>query len=330
MTTTLDDDTLKQIQADEYKNDAEILQEILDQFQEFEEALEDVMDGIINPLIVKGPPGTGKSESVTIASQQAGIKSVDLISSQWEKATKDEIKEGIYPLYPYKCLQKDVVNGALMRGADYGVWQLVTDLYANKDEGMLCLDDNDDILKDNVAMALLMKATEQKSSREITYGKAASTDELLIRGVESRFNTKCPIIILSNIDFDKHIQHANQKESRTGKPAPSYIKRWEALMHSRGKFIDLKMNTPKRIRIFCEHKIRTTMMLENSSWLISKFGRALTSTESEEVIAWVRKNQPHLKTRLDLRTYNKVAAKYLRRPGKWEESAKIDFLKLVA
>lgn len=330
MSTHLDEDTLKQIQADEYKTDGEILQEILDQFQEFEEALEDVMDGIINPLIVKGPPGTGKSEGVAIASKQAGIKSVDLISSQWEKATKDEIKEGIYPLYPYKCLQKDVVDGALMRGADYGVWQLVTDLYANKNEGMLCLDDNDDILKDNVAMALLMKATEQKSSREITYGKAASTDELLIRGVESRFDTKCPIIILSNIDFDKHIQHANQKESQTGKPAPSYIKRWEALMHSRGKFIDLKMNTPKRIRIFCEHKIKTTKMLENSTWLKDTFGRALTPDEVDIVLGWVRKNQPHLKTRLDLRTYNKVAAKYLRRPEKWEDSAKIDFLKLVA
>jgi hypothetical protein len=330
MTPHIDEDTLKQIVADQSKNDDEILQEILDQFQEFEEALEDVMDGIINPLIVKGPPGTGKSESVAIASKQAGIKSVDLISSQWEKATKDEIKEGTHPLYPYKCLQKDVIDGALMRGADYGVWQLVTDLYANKDEGLLCLDDNDDILKDNVAMALLMKATEQKSSREITYGKAASTDELLIRGVESRFNTKCPIIILSNIDFDKHIQHANQKESQTGKPAPSYIKRWEALMHSRGKFIDLKMNTPKRIRIYCEHTIRKHKILENSTWLIDTFGKALTNKESEEVLAWVRKNQSHLKTRLDLRTYNKVAAKYLRRPEKFEESARIDFLKLAA
>jgi len=175
-----------------------------------------------------------------------------------------------------------------------------------------------------------MKATEQNSEREITYGKAASTDELLIRGVGSRFKTKCPIIILSNIDFDKHIQHANQRESQTGKPAAGYIKRWEALMHSRGKFIDLKMNTPKRIRIFCEHKIRSTKMLENSSWLTEKFGRALTAEETEIVLGWVRKNQPHLKTRLDLRTYNKVAAKYLRRPEKWEDSAKIDFLKLVA
>jgi len=38
MTTHIDEDTLKQIVADQSKNDDEILQEILDQFQEFEEA----------------------------------------------------------------------------------------------------------------------------------------------------------------------------------------------------------------------------------------------------------------------------------------------------
>jgi hypothetical protein len=178
-------------------------------------------------------------------------------------------------------------------------------------------------------MAHLMKATEQKAEREIIHGKAASTDELQLRGVKSRFKTKCPIIILSNIDFDLHIQHANQKEKTTGKPKPNYIARWEALMHSRGKYIDLRMNTPKRIRLYCEHLIRKTKMLENSDWLIAHFGRALTSSEVDEVIKWVRKNQPHLKTRLDLRTYNKVAMKFLKRNKNWEESARIDFLKVA-
>jgi len=327
--TKIQNDETKQIELDQYKTDQEILNEILDKFQEYEEALEDVMDGIINPLIVKGPPGVGKSEGVAIASKQAGIKSTDLISSEWQKWTKQEQEELGIGAYPYKLVKEDIVDGALIRGADYGVWQLITDLYANKDSGLLCLDDNDDILKDNVAMAQLMKATEQKAEREITYGKAASTDELQMRGIKPRFMTKCPIIILSNIDFDMHIQHANQKEKETGKPAPNYIRRWEALMHSRGKFIDLRMNTPKRIRIYCEHLIRSTKMLEKSDWLINKFGRALNSDEVEELLTWVRKNQPHLKTRLDLRTYNKVAMKFLKRNSNWEESARIDFLKVA-
>lgn len=327
--STIKNDEARQIELDQYKTDEEILNEILDRFQEYEEALEDVMDGIINPLIVKGPPGVGKSEGVSIASKQAGIKSTDLISSEWEKWSKQEQEElGIGP-FPYRLVKEDVVDGALIRGADYGVWQLVTDLYANRENGLLCLDDNDEILKDNIAMALLMKATEQKPEREITYGKAASTDELQIRGVKARFMTKCPIIILSNIDFDMHIQHANQKEKETGKPKHSYIARWEALMHSRGKFIDLRMNTPKRIRIYCEHLIRSTQMLEKSDWLINQNGRALSKNEVEQVLTWVRKNQPYLKTRLDLRMYNKVAMKFLKRNSNWEESARIDFLKVA-
>lgn len=325
----IENDEAKQIELDQYKTDQEILNEILDKFQEYEEALDDVMDGIINPLIVKGPPGVGKSEGVIIASKQAGIKSVDLISSEWEKWTKQEQEELGIGAYPYKLVKEDIVDGALIRGADYGIWQLVTDLYANRDNGLLCLDDNDPILKDNVAMALLMKATEQKAEREITYGKAASTDELQLRGVKPRFMTKCPIIILSNIDFDLHIRHANQKEKETGKPKPNYIARWEALMHSRGKFIDLRMNTPKRIRIYCEHLIRSTKMLEKSEWLTSKCGRALTNKEVEQVLDWVRKNQPYLRTRLDLRMYNKVAMKFLKRNNNWEESARIDFLKVA-
>jgi hypothetical protein len=263
-----------------------------------------------------------------IASRQAGITSVDHIASEWERPSKDALKGG-QAMYPYNLVHEEQIDGALMRGADYGVWQLVTDLYANRDGGLLCLDDNDEILKDNTAMALLMKATEQKASRKITYGKASSTQELLERGVKPLFDTRCPIIILSNIDFDKHIQHANRKEAETGRPKPSYIARWEALMHSRGKFIDLKMNTPQRVRIFCEHKIRQVKMLENSDWLKSQFGRALTHKESEEVLTWVRKNQPYLKTKLDLRTYNKVAAKMLKRNATWQDSARVDFLKVA-
>lgn len=317
---------LKQIEIDSYKTESEILQEILDQFQNYEEALEDVMDGTVPVLTVKGPPGTGKSEGVEIASRQAGIVSYDHIASEWERPSKDELKAGT-PLYPYHLTHEEKIQGALMRGADYGIWQLVTDLHANKDGGLICLDDNDEVLKDNVFMALLMKATEQKAVRPIVYGKASSTQELLERGVKPRFNTEARIIILSNIDFEMHIQNANEKEAKTGKPKPGYISRWEALMQSRGKYIDLKMNTPQRIRIFCEHKIRDVKMLENSGWLIKQFGRALTNKESEEVLAWVRKEQPNFRQKLDLRVYQKIAAKYLKRNKSWQESARIELLK---
>lgn len=322
-------DEQKQILADANKNEQEILDEILDKFAELEEAVEDVMDGILNPLIVKGPPGVGKSKGIEIASKQFGVKSTDLISSTFTPWTKQEREDMGIGAYPWRCDYEEKINGALMRGADYGLWQLVTDLYANREDGVLCMDDNDEILRDPTVMALLQKATEQEKTNVIAYGKAASTQELQLRGVPARFETRCPVIILSNIDFHKHITHARYKESQSGKPVPGYIARWEALMESRGKYIDLAMNSPQRVRIYCEHLVKTTKMLENSEWLESRFGRALTAKQADQVIKWVRHNQPNLKTRLDLRTYNKVAAKLLRRQKNWQESARIDLVKVA-
>jgi hypothetical protein len=309
---------------DQFKSDQDILDEILDQYQEYEEALQDVMDGIVNPLIVRGPPGIGKSESVKISSKKAGIKSVDLVNSKFEMPVGDDVSK-----YPYDLVHEDIVDGALIRGADYSTWSLVCDLYANKSSGLVCIDDNDEILKKPDSLAILMKATEQEVWKEVSYPKAASTHELQLRGVEPKFKVKTPLIILSNIDFDLHVRAGRLKEEEAGKPMPTYLSRWEALMMSRGKYIDLQMNSPRRVRIFCEHLIAKTKMLEKSRWLKDMFGKTLTKTQSKEVIDWVRKNQGTLKHRLDLRTYNKVAAKMLRRKKEWQKSASVDLLRVV-
>lgn len=311
---------------DANKSDQDLLNEILDQYQEFEEALEDVMEGLINPLIVRGPPGVGKSESVEIAAKQKGIVSKDWILSEWK-----ERSDNTGSRYPYELDKEILVKGALMRGADYSNWALNVDFYANSSEGMICIDDNDTILKCPIALAILMKATEQKikSQRVISYPKAASTHELQLRGIPSSYTVNTPIVILSNIDFDLHIRHGKMKEEETGRPMPAHIARWEALMQSRGKYIDLQMNSPRRVRIWCEYLIQKTHMLTRSAWLKEKGGRALTARESQTVMDWVRHNQTHLKTRLDLRTYNKVALKLIKKQKQWEKSAQVDFLRVV-
>ena len=320
---------MQKIEEDSYKSDQEILDEIIDKNDEFEEAVEDVIEGFTNVLIAKGPPGIGKTKSLEIATKLAGVVSTDMIAGEYQPWTKEEKEQLGVGSFPWKCLHEPKVDGALIRTGAYGCWQFVTDIFANRDSGALVIDDNDTVLKDDEFMSLIMNATEQEAFREIAYSKAASTNELQLRGVPARFTTKTPIIILSNIDFDMHIQHANAQEDKTGKPAPSYIKRWEALMHSRGKYIDLDMNTPQRVRLWCEHLIDRTKMLEQSEWLTSTVGRPCTPDEVEEVKSWVRRNQKHLKTRLDLRMYNKVASKLIRKGSKFERSAKIDFLKVV-
>lgn len=310
------------IEKESLLSDNDILDIVLEKEQEMLEATEECFDGLINPVIVKGPPGTGKSEGIDILAKQMKIKSTDLISTHWEKPDDD------MPTYPYVNGPIVTVDGALMRGADYEPWSLAVDLYGNRDSGALVFDDNDDILKDTIAVAMIMDATEQKASRPISYPKANTTHELKMRGVQPTFEVNTPIIILSNIDMKLHVDWAKQKEDEGGKPGPGYLKRWAALM-SRGTYVDLDMNTPRSTRVFCENKVRKTKMLMQSSYLDEVYGRCLTKQEQDDCMKWIRFNQASLKLPLDLRTYNKVAGMMIKRGSTWEKSAKARMLKVL-
>ena len=309
----------EQIQIESGLSDNDILDIVLNAEQQMSEALEDTITGLINPLILKGPPGVGKSEAVKIATRQANIESIDYLSSTWEKPDEED------PTYPYNCTNLVKVKGALIRGADYSKWALAADLFANRNSGILCLDDNDAILKEPEAVAMIMAATEQSNERIVKYTKANSTHELQMYGVDPTFSVNTPIVILTNMDMKLMIQtHTANKK----KPPPPYITRWQALL-SRGTYIDLKMNTPRSIRVYCEHKIRQVNMLTDSKWLEEKFGRSLTNDEAEACMKWVRFNQSKLADPLDLRTYNKVASIMISRANNWEKSAKVRFLRAV-
>jgi len=318
---------------EQYLSDEDILERVLDGEQQVEEALEDLYEGLISPLIFRGPPGTGKSELVERTSVNAGIESIDLLSSEWEAPTKEERDAGA-PAYPYKCLYEHRVKGALIRGADYNIWGLTADLYANRNQGMLFMDDNDGILMDETAVAILMKATEQKPVKEVSYAKANSTHELLMRGVPATFQGNTPIAIATNIDMRTQVQVALIKEEEASKPGkkpyvmPTYLKRWSALM-DRGLYIDIGMNTPRSIRVYCEHKIKKFNMLTESAWLEANYGRCLTKEENENVMRWIREHQGQLSQPLSLRTYNSVAGVWIKRNKTFEQSAKTRFLRAV-
>ena len=316
--------TKEELEKESTLSDSDILDIVLDAEQQMEEALEDTINGLLNPLIIKGPPGVGKTEAVKIATRQAKIKSTDLLSSIWTKPSDDDIKAGM-SAYPYRCDQLITVDGALIRGSDYSKWALAADLYANREEGMLCLDDNDTILKDKDAVSMIMQATEQSVERSVKYTKANSTHELQIYGVEPVFKVRTPMIILTNLDMKGMIEQANINKKKI---PPEYIPRWAALV-SRGTYIDLKMNSPRSVRVFCEHKIDQVNMLTKSKYLEETFGRNLTKAEAKECMKWIRANQNKLADPLDLRTYNKVAGIMINRSKTWEQSAKVRFLRSV-
>lgn len=322
---------------EQYLSDQDILDRVLDGEQQAEEALEDLYEGLISPVILKGPPGTGKSELIERTSINAGMRSVDLLGSEFEKPGKEDIENGM-SAYPYHMVHKREVNGMLIRGADYNTWGLVSDLFANSNMGSrdaiggIFMDDNDSILMDETAVALLMKATEQKNTKTISYAKAASTHELQLRGVPSSFECNTPIVIATNIDMRTQVQIALMKEEEASKPGkkpyvmPTHLKRWSALM-DRGLYIDVGMNTPRSIRVYCEHKINKVNMLTESVWLEKTYGRCLTKDENKQVLKWVREHQGQLAQPLSLRTYNSVAGVFIKRNKTWEKSAQVRFLR---
>lgn len=296
-----------------FLSDNDILNIVLEKEQEMVEAIEDWIEGLINPLIIRGPAGTGKTETISTMTKKAGLQSTDLLSTLFDERSG----EGFEPTK---------VDGALIRGSDYSPWALFADLYGNRDEGMLVLDDNDAILKDREGAALIMAATEKKPTRRVTYTKAMSGNDLRQLQVPPVFETRCPIAILTNFDMQMAIDVANAKAKEKGKVKETHIVRWEALM-SRGRHIDLQMNTPRSVRVFCEHKVQTAGILTKSAYLESLFSRSLTKKEEQEVLKWVRFNQGKLASALDLRTYIKVAVTMLKRKKDWVRSAEVAYLK---
>jgi hypothetical protein len=194
---------------------------------------------------------------------------------------------------------------------------------------MLVLDDNDAILKDKEGMALIMKATEKQVKREVTSTKILRNDVVKMMNIPPVFKTSCPVAILTNTDFELAIRVADNDQKTKGKLPPEHIKRWKAIM-SRGQMIDLQLNTPRAVRVFCEHKIHNVKMLTNSAYLTEKFGRSLTADEEKELLKWVRFNQGKLSSALDLRTYIKVAEVMLKRKNEWQKSAEVRFLRSAA
>lgn len=305
-------------------SDDDILEIVLKAEQQMQEAVEDCINGLLNPLIIKGPPGVGKTETIKIMTKKAGVKSTDILSSTFEKPADGQ------PSYPYECTKLITVDGALIRGSDYAKWALVADLYANRNSGILTLDDNDGILQDVDALSVIMQATEQSPDRTVKYVRANSTHELQMYGVDPVFSVRTPLIILTNIDMKGHIAAANllSPGSKAPKIKKAYISRWEAMV-DRGTYIDLKMNSPRSIRVYCENKIISQNILTKSKFLEGLHGRSLKKEEEKEVLRWIRHNQAKLADPLTLRTYNKVAAMLLQRKHDWQKSAEVRYLRAI-
>ena len=283
-------------------SDEDIIEFAENKDQEYFDALSDVAHGYSTGVICIGPPGVGKTFDSEQVLMQQGVNHVDFLNSDWEKVADSNPVE-------WECTRLETGAGPLVRASDYSNWALHADLFANR-EGVLLIDDNDQIMKDTTGLSLMMKATEHKDKRPVDFTRAQFNTELSKYGVPSKFDFKGGLVILSNFDM-KGVVQANYGSTK----AKPFVTRWAALL-DRMEYVDMEMNHPRAVRVYVEHKIRkTNMYLNPYGYIAKRFGRPLNEAEQEQLLKWVRKNQYNFQLPLSLRTTNEVAALIVRTGG---------------
>lgn len=286
-------------------SDQDIIDFSEEKFLEIKEALDELQGAETTGLIVKGPPGIGKSFFCEEYLKQLGTTYTDLLQSDWEK--DEETGE-------WECMRLEQGQGPLVRKSDSSEWSIFADLSANNEEGdILMLDDNDDIMKNITGLSILMAATEHKKNKKVDFTKANFNTELRKYKVGPKFEYNGGVLILTNFDMEGEVQR--YKHSDNGKPA--YITRWEALL-DRCDYIDMELDHPRVVRVYVENLIKKNGMYTKHIGYKAK--RLLTDEEVDMMLQWVRKNQTNLKLSLTLRTTNEIAKLISRYPN-WEQRA---------
>jgi len=297
----------------QFRSDKNLLSVALDAEREMYEKLEEVAKGRSAGLIISGPPGSGKSySSEEYLKGMPGLEHIEDVIFE-----KDIDKDS--PTYKeYIEIKKIKKPGPLVRKSRYAPWSLTRDFWRNpKSNNILMIDDNDIALQDLDFVGLIMSATEQNAVRTIDYN-LKMMKELSMEGVTAKFDYDGGVVILTNYNM--------RDVAREGaKGYKKYYERWRALCSRLGgQYVDLKLDDPRALMIFLEHRIRTTRQLTKSKWLKKAFGTdGISKDEQEEVFDFVRllMEKQALVQDLDLRIYNKIASyviTYPKKPKQWK------------
>jgi len=301
-------------------SDADIIKWAEEKDNEYFEALVDTYNGYHTGVICVGPPGVGKSYESRLVLEQQGCKHINLLNSDYEKDDDDN----------WQCVRYDVGNGPLVRKSDYSNWALYADVYGNRSKkfgglldkaGVVINDDNDEIMKDTVGLAIMMAMTEREIVKDVDFTRAEFNNELKKRDIPSKFQSDSKLVILTNFKIiDEPGKWARKEKGYTGKKPP-YITRWEAL-GSRMEYVDMELDHPRLLRVYVENKLHKHQILQNDPVLVERYGRGAKDSEVNKVIKWLRENQLNLKQNLDLRLAQDIASWMIRYPKEWQIKCK--------
>ncbi len=246
------------------ETDEQAIDRIAARFSILDEMADAVATSKVRAMIVSGPPGIGKSYGV-------------------EKALE---KQNMFEDIAGSARKFEMVKGAM---SAIGLYKK---LYEHSAKGhVVCFDDCDAILYDDLALNLLKAALDTTPRRTLHWNTESRT--LMAEGMPNSFEFNGGVIFITNIKFD------NVKSKK--------LQDHLAALSSRCHYLDLQISSMNdrmmRIRQICR------------AGMLDKY--AMGREKEEEVIQFIFENKHRLRE-ISLRMVLKVADLWKMAPDKWK------------
>jgi hypothetical protein len=249
------------------ENDERAIQRIGDRFAILNEMTKAVATNKVRAVIVSGPPGIGKSFGVESTLEELNL--FDDIAGNKRKF--------------------EMVKGAM---SAIGLYKK---LYEHKDSGhVVCFDDCDAILYDDLALNLLKAALDSGKKRMLHWNTESRT--LYQEGMPNSFEFHGGVIFISNIKFD------NVKS----KKLQDHLQALQSRCHYLDLTIDSMRDRMLRIRQICRQG------------MLDKYG--MPGEEQEKLIQFIFDNRNRLRE-VSLRMVLKIADLWKMAPDRYQTLA---------
>jgi len=189
------------------------------------------------------------------------------------------------------------VKVEIMRGGNCTAAGLYEGLWNTRNGGIIVVDDCDAIFSDELGVNLLKAACDTTEERICSWKSQGHW--LVKKSIPTEFVFKGTMIFLTNMDFVYLIQ----KGDRMAEHYKAFV--------DRSMYLDLGVHSATEIMI------RIEQVIEENQMLVSE---GLTQEQSDEVMAYVRKNADRFYT-LSLRTLVKIAKFFTPGSDHWKEMA---------
>ena len=260
-------DTVAETQDKGEETDEQAIERIAARFSILDEMAEAVSTSKVRAMIVSGPPGIGKSYGVERALEKRSM--FDDIAGSNRKF--EVVKGAMSPIGLYKKLYEHSARGHVV-----------------------CFDDCDAILYDDLALNLLKAALDTGAKRTLHWNTESRT--LMAEGMPNSFEFNGGVVFITNVKFD------NVKSKK--------LQDHLQALQSRCHYLDLTIDS-MRDRMLRIRQIVGTGMLEKY---------AMGREAEQELVDFIYKNKHKLRE-ISLRMVLKIADLWKMAPDRYQHLA---------